>query len=226
MNNIGRPKKDGLDKVIKVTVNDEVAEMLDNTVQETGKSKSDILRELIPIVSSKDYEGLIPNTSMEILQKYSDKCWDILHTPGCIFEVEKLSSNMPAFVSTMGQPLVYVKYPTFKIQIFNSKNPLEGTSAEHIEGLLKDIRIRTPVCAAQADYLIIGNRIEKMQFPFVHEVTCLGVILKDNIIYKDKIVEVLENNNYNVSVCHSYCIRGAEVELLEGNKYFRLISHE
>ena len=43
MNNIGRPKKDGLDKVIKFTVNDEVAEMLDNTVQETGKSKSDIL---------------------------------------------------------------------------------------------------------------------------------------------------------------------------------------
>ena len=86
MGNSGRPKKEGLDRVIKVTVNDEVAEMLDNTVQETGKSKSDILRELIPIVSSKDYEGLIPNTSMEILQKYSEKCWEILHTPGCVFE--------------------------------------------------------------------------------------------------------------------------------------------
>ena len=98
MGNSGRPKKEGLDRVIKVTVNDEVAEMLDNTVQETGKSKSDILRELIPIVSSKDYEGLIPNTSMEILQKYSEKCWEILHTPGCVFEVDKLSDNMPAFV--------------------------------------------------------------------------------------------------------------------------------
>lgn len=226
MNNIGRPKKDGLDKVIKVTVNDEVAEMLDNTVQETGKSKSDILRELIPIVSSKDFEGLIPNTSMEILQKYSDKCWEILHTPGCIFEVEKLSGNMPAFVVTMGQPLVYVKYPTFKIQIFDDKNPLGSTSQTHIEELLKDVYNRSYVCASRADYLIVGGKFEKMQFPYVNEVTCLEVTLANNIICKDKIVEILKNNAYNVSVCHSYCIRGAEVELLEENKYFRVISHE
>ncbi len=133
MNNIGRPKKDGLDKVIKVTVSDEVSEMLDSTVQETGKSKSDILRDLIPIISSKDYEGLIPNTSMEILQNYSDKCWDILHTPNCIFEVDKVSDKMPVFVVIDDPPKVCVKYPTFKIQIFNGKNPLEGTSAKHIE---------------------------------------------------------------------------------------------
>lgn len=226
MNNGGRPKKEGLDKVIKVTVNDEVAAMLDNTVQETGKSKSDILRELIPIISSKDYEGLIPNTSMEILQKYSEKCWDILHTPGCIFEVNKLSDNMPAFVVTMGQPLVYVKYPTFKIQIFDNENPLGITSQKHIEKLLKDVYNRSYVCASKADYLIVGGRLEKMQFPYVNEVTCLEVTLTGNIICKDKIVEILKNNNYNVSVCHSYCIRGIEVELLEENKYFRVISCE
>lgn len=226
MSNSGRPKKEGLDKVIKVTVNDEVAEMLDDTAQEIGKSKSDILRELIPIVSSKDYEGLIPNTSMEILQKYSEKCWDILHTPGCIFEVDKLSDNMPAFVVTMGEPVVYVKYPTFKIEIFDSKNPLGDTSQKDIEELLKDVYNRSYVSYNKADYLVIGGRLEKMQFPYVNEVTCLEVILEKNVICKDKIVEILKNNNYNVSVYPSYCIRRAEVELLEENKYFRVISPE
>ena len=204
MGNSGRPKKEGLDKVIKVTVNDEVAEMLDNTVQKTGRSKSDILRELIPIVSSKDYEGLIPNTSMEILQNYSEKCWDILHTPGCIFEVDKLSDNMPAFVVTMGQPVVYVKYPTFKIQIFDSKNPLDRTSQKHIEELLKDVPGKSCVYESRADYLIVGGTLEKMQFPYVNEVMCLQVTLANNVICKDKIVEILKYNNYNVSVYHSY----------------------
>ena len=75
MNNKGRPKKEGFDKVIKFTVSEEEAEMFNNTIQGTGKSKSDILRELIPIVSSKDFEGLIPNTKMEILQSYSEQLY-------------------------------------------------------------------------------------------------------------------------------------------------------
>ena len=62
---------------------------------------------------------MIPNTNMEILQSYSDKCWEILHTQGCIFEVEDLSKRLPAFLAMWGEQIVYVKYPTFKIQIFN-----------------------------------------------------------------------------------------------------------
>lgn len=223
MNNVGRPKKEGLNKIVKVTVNAETDEILDNVAQETGKSKSDILRELIPIVSSKDFEGLIPNTNMEILQKYSDECWDILHTPGCIFEVKNLSDRMPAFLCTMGNPIVYIKYPTYKIQIFDSSNPKGNTNQHRIEELLADVKNRSYVSYSKADYLIIGGRLEEMDFPFVNEVMCLEVTLTDNIRCKNQIVEILKNNNYNVSVYPAYCIRGMGVELLEDGKYFKVI---
>ena len=87
------------DKVIKVTVNEETVEKLDTVVKVTGKTRSAILRELIPIVSSKDFEGMISNTRMEVLQDYSDQCWKMLHTQGCIFEVGDLSQRMPAFIA-------------------------------------------------------------------------------------------------------------------------------
>lgn len=132
---MARPKKDGLDKIIKVTVNNETAEILDNSVKELGRSKSDILRDMIPIVSSKDFEGMIPSTNMVILKSYSDKCWNILQTDGCIFEVENLSDRMPAFIMTYGQPMVYVKYPTFKIQIYDGKKSQIGTSQVAIDNL-------------------------------------------------------------------------------------------
>lgn len=223
MNNSGRPKKEGLDRIIKVTVSDEVAKMLDCTVQETGKSKSDILRELIPIVSSKDYEGLVPRTSLETLQKYSDKCWDILHTPGCIFETSDLANKMPAFVVTLGPPIVYVKYPTFKIQIFDGRNPQKSTSQTDLECLLQSVPNRSAVCAGRVDYMVIGGRWDEMEFPYVNEVMCLGVTLEENIRCKDMIVGILRENGYNASVSPSYCIRGNKVELLEKGKYFKVI---
>ena len=226
MGNTGRPKKEGLDKIIKVTVNDEMAEMLEHTVQETGKSKSDILRELIPIVSSKSFEELVPRTSMEVLQNYSDRCWDILHTPGCIFDVGDLANKMPAFVATVGRPRVYVKYPTFKIQIFDARNPRKSTSQKDIERLLQAVPNRSDVCADRVDYLVIGGRWEEMEYPYMNEVTCLGVTLEENIRCKDTIAEILRGNGYQVSIFPAYCIRGDTVELLEEGKYFKVVQPE
>lgn len=223
MNNIGRPKKEGLDKVIKFTVSEEEAEMFDNTIRGTGKSKSDILRELIPIVSSKDFEGLIPNTKMEILQSYSEKCWDILHTPGCVFEVNNLSDRMPAFIVTMGRPVVYVKYPTYKIQILYNYNPKKHIKQSEIEELLKNVKNRSFVYSTKADFLIIGGRLEEMPFPYVNEVMCLGVTLEDNTHCKNEIVDILNESNYHASIYPAYCIRGMAVELLEEDKYFKVL---
>lgn len=71
MANSGRPKKDDCNNIIKVSVNDETASMLDTAASLTGKSKSDILRELIPLVSSRTFEDMISSTNMELLQQYS-----------------------------------------------------------------------------------------------------------------------------------------------------------
>lgn len=223
MNNIGRPKKEGLDKVIKFTVSGEEAEVFDNTVRETGKSRSDILRELIPIVSSKDFEGLIPNTKMEILQSYSEECWNILHTEGCIFEVNNLSDRMPAFIVTRDKPTVFVKYPTYKIQILYNYSPKKYIEQGEIEELLKNVKNRSLVHLTKADFIVIGDKLEQMPFPYVNEIMCLGVTLEDNIHCKNEIVSILNDSNYHASIYPAYCIRGMAVELLEKNKYFKVL---
>lgn len=223
MNNVGRPKKEGLAKVVKVTVDDEMAEMLDSTVKETGKTKSDILRSLIPIISSKDFEGLIPDDNMDILQSYSEKCWDILHTPDCVFEAENLSERMPAFITNWNPPMVYVKYPTYKIQVFDGKNSKHTNDEREIEKLLENVQNRSVVYASKVDSIIIGNRLREMENPFISEVMCLDVTLAGNICCKNKIAEILKANNYSISVFPAYCIRGMVVELLENGKYFKVL---
>ena len=211
------------DKVIKVSVNEETVEKLDTVVKMTGKTRSAILRELIPIVSSKDFEGMISNTRMEVLQDYSDQCWKMLHTQGCIFEVEDLSQRMPAFIANKEeQPVVFVKYPTFGIQIFDGDNKKKATNQEHLEKLLQNVENRSEVYYKRADYLVAGKRMELMEFPYINEVMCLGTRIKDNTQCKDKIIELLKKEGYGFFVFTSYCIRGISVELLEDGKYFKV----
>lgn len=221
--NIGRPKKEGIDNLLKVKVSAEAIQILENVGEKNKKTKSALIRELIPIISSKDFEGAIPNTSMEVLQAASEECWNVLHTENAIFEVESLSERMPAFITTFGQPVIYVKYPTFKIQIFDGCDPQKFTDHKILDDLLKEVGNISNVYATKADYLIIGNRMQEKNLPFVAEVMCLEVTLEDNTRCKDKIVKILRNKGYNTTVYPSYCIRGVEIELLEEGKYFKVI---
>lgn len=222
----GRPKKDDIGNIIKVAVNDETAEALDKTAKEIGKSKSDLLREIIPIVSSKDFEGMITNTPLEQLEKYSNDCWNLIHTRGCLFEVDKLSERMPAYILTFGFPKVCVKYPTFRIQIFNGENPLDSTDQKKLQDLVSGISNISKVYATPADYLIVGDRAEELSFPFVNEIMCLDIKLEDCIRTKDKITALLKENGYNYSVYPAFCVRYDNVELVDDKKYFKVITKD
>ena len=222
MKKVGRPPKKGLNNIIKVSVNEEAAEALEETAKYVGKSKSDLLREIIPTVSSKDFEKMISDTSLELLEKHSIDCWELIHTSGCLFEVDKLSERMPAFIITMRTPMVYVKYPTFKVQIYNGKDPHKSTDQKELQDLLSDIKYVSDVCATKADYLIINGNFEQMEFPFVNEVMCLNINLEACKETKDLIVTRLKDNGYDYSVYPTFCIRGDYIELIEDNKYFRV----
>lgn len=212
------------DKIVKVKVNDEIASLIDERAKDIGKPKSVVLRDLIYIISSKNFEQLVPNTNLELLQAYSEKCWNILHTDGCIFEVEKLSDRMPAFISTCMPPMVYVKYPTFKIQIFDSENIQNKVDANTINALLGNIKNVSEAYFTPAEFLVKDGEIQKFEFPYITELTCLSVSLEENINNKNAIVQILQSSNYHTIVYPGYCYRAQKIELLEDKKYFRIIN--
>lgn len=216
------PQKDDIDKMIKVTANENIAEMSDNVAGEMKKSKSDILGELIPTISSRDFEKLLSYTNMEKLQNYSDECWELLHTPGYFFTTEDLSDNKPAFLVAWAQ-MVYVKYPTFKIQIFDSSYPKKRIVQKSLENILKDVPNKSRIALAKTEYIFTGDKKEKMPLPYINEITCLESYLQENIDCKNKIVEILKEAGYDTIVIPTYCIRGIKIELLEEGKYFRYL---
>ncbi len=222
---VGRPRRDDLTKQLKFNVDDEMAAAVKKIADTTSKSQAEILREIVPIVSSKNFEEMIPAFALEQLQILSDKCWDQLHTPNSIFEVDGLSDNLPAFITSWEPPMVHVKYPTYKVSIYDKNNSVGLTDCNEIEDVLSSVslRYRSTVNYAPVNYFIPSAGIPQIKQSFVSEVMCLNVNLEENIKTKDSIVTLLEAANYDHSVCTAYCIRSEYVKLLEDGKYFKLI---
>ncbi|MBQ7066859.1 MAG: hypothetical protein IJN92_08540 [Lachnospiraceae bacterium] len=195
--------------------------MQKNTIKSNERNTNNIIKEHEAIISSEEFENLLHcNNQMEFLYNYSEKCWNLLHAENHIFEVEHFSDIMPALIMLYEKPMVYVKYPTYKVGIFDINN---SRSWKKIEELLSEIKNRSIVYMTQMDYIFAKNASEKMEYPYINEVMCLELSLKDNISCKNRIVETLKNNGYKVSVYPAYSIRGCQIEFLEENKYFRVI---
>ncbi|MFR8904710.1 MAG: hypothetical protein ACLVHS_13025 [Blautia wexlerae] len=71
--------KDDFSQIIKFKIDAESADNISQICDDL-KTKSDIMRQLIPIVSCKEFEHMIPNIALEQLENYSKKLWEILHT--------------------------------------------------------------------------------------------------------------------------------------------------
>ena len=217
------------EKMVKTTLKEKEFKQLEVVAKEMGKTKSEILRELITTISSRDFERAVSNISLERLEQYSEECWQLLHTPGCVFELENLSKKMPAFVTTWEPEAVHVKYPTFTIQIFSKENMRERVSHEEIEKILQGIANISHVYAKPVDFIMTNNSVEKLDYRFIQEVMCLNIKLKDNIETKNEVVDILEKNGYAYTVSHAFCLRSDFVEIFEDKnekQYFKLCTVE
>lgn len=223
--NVGRPRRDDLTKQLKCNVDETTAKTVKQIAKSSSMSQADVLREIIPIVSSMDFEGMLPHIALTQLQKYSDNCWLQLHAPNSIFKAENFSDYVPAFITTWNPPMVYVKYPTYKVHIYDKTDPALMTDQPAIEKILAPIPLekRSRACYTQINYLIRNNSVPEMSQPFVNEVLCLSISLEENTLTKDSIVQLLKSTEYAYSVYPAYCIRGDYIELIDNGKYFKLL---
>ena len=225
----GRPRKEEFEYIMKFKIDEKNNTNITKLSNMLKKTKSDIMREILPVISSKEFENMIPSIALEQLQNYSEQCWKTLHFPGCIFETKEISKNMPAFVTTFAPYKVYVKYPTYKIQIINKKYSNENivpATIQEIDNLLKDIKNISPACSSPANYII--GQCDSKNISFITEVTCLSINLEDNVKNKNEIVKRLSENKYNYSVFPYYCIRSDDIIFISDDKdekqYFKINS--
>lgn len=217
--NIGRPKIEGLDRMLRIAIDDKDATTLKNTAKKMNTTKSEIVRKLLKSISSKDFEQALPQVSLELLEDASIACWDSLHQENCIFDTNGLSDIMPAFITKWSPPSVYVKFPTFRIQVFGKTG--DNSENKTVDEIAHEVSKNISIYETKISNIVIGDT--DLEEKFTLEIMCLEDSLSKNIISKDRICAELKSRGYSLTVYAAYCIKGARIEFLLEEKYFRVI---
>lgn len=207
----GRPTEFVKNSLLKVRVNNETLEIIDGIAKENKQSRSEVIRDVLPIISSKDFEQMISLSSLQRLEQYSLQCYEYFSKLDKKIKVAEVSTNFPAYVDTMNTPpTLFIKYPTFKVKIL-----LQGemnATKDKIESILKDVDGKSIIYFAQC--FLMDRNVGGYKQTFLPELMCLKTTLKENILLKDEICSLLSLNNVQSEVWPAYYVMGKDINIL------------
>lgn len=192
---------------MKLRIDSDTLNKLDELAEETQTSRSEIIRNVIPIISSKDFESMITLDNLQRLEIYSNKCEEFFQQPNFKLRLQDIKANFPAFVSDGEPPTLYIKKPTYKIKILL----FENSAAERIQELLSGITGISVIYLTEC--VVIGND-KPQRKEFLPEVMCLQSTLSDNIAVKDTVCSILSDNQLQFEVWPAYNITGKSVKII------------
>lgn len=96
-----------------------------------------------------------------------------------------------------------------------------------MDKFLKDIKNHSKAYLTKYDSLIIANNSAENiavedNFPYRCEVVYLSISLDENTACKDKIIQILKNNNLRATAYPSYCYRTAPIKFENDNRFSAL----
>jgi len=216
----GRPTDSVKDSLLKVRVDIDTLQALDDIAKETQKNRSELIREFLPIISSKDFENMISSSSLQRLEQYSVACNDYFQSPNLKINVEDVSSNFPAFIDTIApNPILYIKYPTYKIRILITGY---NVTTDILEPLFKNIEGISFIYLTQC-FQIQTNHSQPI-VTFFPELMCLKSNLKENTSLKNIVCSILKQNNIQYEVWPAYSIVGKSVTIFNEDNQSYIIN--
>lgn len=211
----GRPTDSVKDSIIKLRVSKELIEEIDEVANQTNSNRSEMVREILPIISSKDYESMISLSALGRLEQYSEECSSYFETFKGEISTEEISEKFPAFVSTsVTPPTLFIKYPTYKVRAISSVSRRMG-DFDVVESILKDVKNISQVYYTQC--FMIEECKSDSQPMYLPEVMCLAKTLEENIEIKDQICSLLKSAGIKPEVWPAYSIIGQDARIITRN---------
>lgn len=218
----GRPSK-GNELSFKMQINNSLDLGLKSASTLTGKSRAEIVRGFIESIGSNDFNQLLSSTELEYLEAISIKAWNDLHVKGSYFSVDNISEQYPCYIIKGKIPLLCVKYPIYRLQIYVPANPGECISVDDINNLLGDLKDITEAYHYPAQYVVVDGDIREKSDPFIVEVSCLTYDLAKGEELKNIAKARLKEQGFEVIVYPGYCLRHCPIQLDESGRFFTII---
>lgn len=170
----------------------------------------------------KTINSMLPFTAMEELERQAVSCWEQMHVPGAVHKIAEVTATMPAFVVTCDPPILYVCFPTYKVDILLPHN--RQSYDKDIEYLLADVSCRSRMRPEALDCAIIDRRYIQIDAPLHSSSTvCLGDDLQHNVAIRDALVDILNRENIPHIIFPVYQYKPLEIQILEDGESFVVV---
>lgn len=218
---VGRPTELKKDSLIKVRVDSETLKSIDKVLEDVDQNRSEVIREMLPIISNRDFEDMISLSSLKRLERYSIECNNFFDTKDFKIKLDHVSEKFPAFVSESKEPILCIKYPTYKVRIL-SLNILQDEISK-VLGCIDGISdIYQTKCA-----LFDSSKPTSFDIKYLYEIMCLKNSLSENANIKDYVCSKLKDKNIRYEVWPGYYIKGKSIEItsIDGERYITKASN-
>ncbi|MGL5379740.1 hypothetical protein [Clostridium sp.] len=208
---VGRPTDLKKDSLIRVRVDSEALQSIDKVLEDVNQNRSEVMREMLPIISSRDFENMISISSLKRLELYSIECNNLIDRNDFSIKLDDVSEKYPAFVLESSTPILYIKYPTYKVRIlsFDIKQDI-------LTSILKDIDGISEVYETQCS-LFDSLKPNSFNTNYLCEVLCLRDNLEENETTKDYICTKLKSKDIKYEVWPAYYLKAKPVKIKSEN---------
>lgn len=209
----GRPTESVKDNLLKVRVDLDTLTSLDEAAKVTNKTRSEIIREVLPTLSSKGFEDMISLNSLQILEKYSLQCREYFSEPNKKIRVSDVSLNFPAFITaiTTASPTLFIKFPTYMIRFLQRIDTIK----EIINPIVKSIdgisEIRETRC-------FLFQKNQEVEDAYLPEVMLMKPSLEENVQLKKHFCSILDQNNLPYEVLPAYYLFSHPIKIEKENE--------
>lgn len=204
----GRPTDAVKNSILKIRIDSDTIETLDSIAETTKQNRSELVRDILPHISSHDFEKMISLATLQRLETYSIQCDNYFKTQDFKVDLEEVSIKYPAFVVESSPiPILYIKFPTYKLRL------LSEDKYEEIQSLISGINGISVLY--QTPCLLIHSSETKNTF--LPEVMCLKKSLSENIELKDTLSNLFTKYNLKHEIWPAYSIVGHNVKIITEN---------
>lgn len=212
---VGRPTELKKDSLIKVRVDSETLKSIDKALEHVNQNRSEVIREMLPIISMRDFDNMISLSSLQRLEQYSIECNNFFDKEDVKIKLEHVSEKFPAFVSESPNPILHIKYPTYKVRILSL-----SISQEDIFKVLECIDGISHIYKTECALFEASNPTD-FKMKYLYEIMCIKDSLEENENIKDYVCSKLKDKNIKYEVWPGYYIKDKMIEIksIDGEKY-------
>ena len=206
-------KDSNKNRIIQIRASESEVEALDSAAMQTEQTRSELLRDSIPRLSSKGFDTALAMERLPALEKMASNFLDEVES-GKIFQADEISDIAPAFI--LGNELC-VKMPSIKLRVLELEQT-DTTTLDDRDSFYKNLEAKYPQSYLNYEAGMLWPRCSEIVFFPQYYLLCNNLASAKEL--GEKMSTELNTHGRKVEYWPTYLLRKIPIYFSSDYKFF------